>query len=73
MKLFSSCSDCEHCILHYSLCLAGPGDDDFSPVTLKGCIEVMTNDYISDDVKRRLQEAYPEWCAKSGVVIGKKG
>ena len=35
MKMFSDCSGkCEDCVIHYTGgCLAGHGDDDFSPIS----------------------------------------
>ena len=37
MQFFSDCSgDCYDCFVHYAgMCLAGHGDDDFSPVTIE--------------------------------------
>lgn len=66
MELFTRCSgECKNCISHYSLCLAGHGDDDFSPMTKKAFDLILENKYIQEYKKNEMKKNFPHFIEKN--------
>lgn len=62
MSLFSKCSDCGRCCLHFTGdCLAGNGDDHFSPISAEAAENIIINGYVrSHYAIEELYEMFPE-------------
>lgn len=61
MKMFSECTDCARCVRHFTVCLAGHGDDDFEPITEEIAKELLEDENfpLNQKLKLELLELFP--------------
>ncbi len=62
MKMFNDCSgSCETCYVSFvGGCLAGHGDDDYSPMTKDLAKKALSKGWIKEEYKDGLYTMYPE-------------
>ena len=62
MQIGSNCaSKCDTCYISFvGGCIAGHGDDDYSPMTKEKAEEALKNRFVREYRKKKLYEMYPD-------------
>jgi hypothetical protein len=76
MEMFSCCScECKDCLTHYTGgCLAGHGDCDFTPITVKRAKSILVDPTVETWRKIEIYKKYPElvsWCLERINILKK--